>query len=135
MNPAVGYTFGTEILFPEKDIVAGANLIGDANPIHHHSHHTNDRINGIIASGSHVSAVFSALIPTHFSQYGQVLGLNMSFEFRSPVYPERRYNMSWTVSDEEWSGKLKGNLYSLDGKVADLDAKMALTGKATILLF
>jgi len=69
MNPTVGYTFGTEILFPEKDIVAGAKLIGDANPIHHDSYHTNERIDGIIASGSHVSAVFSALIPTHFSQY------------------------------------------------------------------
>jgi len=102
------------------EIIEGAKLVGDKNPIHHDTNHTNSKFDGILASGSHISAVFSALIPTHFSQYGNVVGLNMSFQFKLPIYPNRKYTMEWKVCEKEVNGKLNGTIYYLTGAIVGL---------------
>jgi len=126
-------TFGSELFLSEAEIIEGAKLVGDKNPIHHDTNHTNSKFDGILASGSHISAVFSALIPTHFSQYGNVVGLNMSFQFKLPIYPNRKYTMEWKVCEKEVNGKLNGTIYYLTGAIVGSKDEVALTGTACIL--
>jgi len=65
--PDVGYIIESQLLLSEKEVVDGAKFIGDLNPVHNDPDNEQTiRLGGIIASGSHITAVFSALLPTHF---------------------------------------------------------------------
>ena len=134
MKPSVGYAFKSAFSLSEGEIIGGAQFVGDANPIHSSLNHDNRQVSGIIASGSHVTAMFSALIPTHLSQFGAVLGLEMGFRFRSPVMPDQRYIMEWRVSDKEWNRKLDGDLFTLDGDITGPGTKAVMRGTAKVLL-
>ena len=46
-----------------------------------------------------VSAQFSAMLPTHFSKFNTVLGLEMSFQFKQPIYPNHGYYMTWLIEN------------------------------------
>lgn len=134
MNPQVGHIIESELLLSEEEIITGATSVGDGNPIHSSANHNNKRVNGIIASGSHISAVFSALIPTELSKFGAVLGLEMSFRFRAPIIPDQKYIMRWQVSANERTQKLDGYLLTLHGDITGSDSEAALTGEAKLLL-
>ena len=117
MKPSIGDAFKCNLSLSDDEVVEGAQFVGDANPIHSSPNHDNKRVSGIIASGSHVSAMFSGMIPTHLSQFGAILGLEMSFRFKSPVFPNLKYIMEWRVSHKEWSVRLAGHLITLDGDI------------------
>ena len=72
--PDVGYIIESQLLLSEKEVVDGAKFIGDLNPVHNDPDNEQTiRLGGIIASGSHITAVFSALLPTHFMKFGPML--------------------------------------------------------------
>ncbi len=118
----VGHRFSQPLLLTLEDIIAGAAFTGDANPLHNdpQNDHTK-RMGGVIASGSHVTGLFTAMIPTEFSKYGPMIGAQMTVKFLRPIYPDTRYEMSWAVRDYEWKSKLGGYLYRLAGTIEDRD--------------
>lgn len=136
MSPEPGDVFGADRQLSQQEIAAAARALGDLNPIHHGANHGFAKIPGVIASGSHVAALFSALIPTHFSQFGDVLGLEMSFAFRAPIFPDTSYHMSWRVLEKAFNAKLQSEVYRLVGEVGGpAGQERAMTGEARIALF
>ena len=131
----VGNKFGSEVLLTDREIIEAARFIGDENQIHHNPNHKNPRVEGLIASGSHFSGVFSALVPSYFSKYGHVLGLDMSFQFRSPILAKRTYKLTWIVMSKAWNAKLNGTLFGLNGEVTGPSEKIVMTGKANVLTY
>ena len=131
----IGHRFSSNLLLTEEEIIEGAKFVADGNPIHGRANHQNSRVSGIIASGSHVTGLFSALIPTHTVQYGHMLGLEMSFEFRAPILPDTLYLMEWAVTDMQNSAAMGGNIFSLQGEIKKSGEKPAVHGTARILLY
>ena len=64
---SVGHFFSKELYLTESEIIEGATQAGDMNPIHHNLNNQHSKEFGsIIASGSHVTGLFTAMIPTEF---------------------------------------------------------------------
>ncbi len=92
----LGYSFEEKKIFSESELQELALSCGDINFIHHDTNKAKDsRFGGIIASGSSISAVFSAMIPTHISKITSMLGLEMSFKFPAPILPNMETLIKW----------------------------------------
>ena len=116
--PAVGHRFSSPLRLSVEEIITGADFAGDMNPLHHDESHSHTQEFGtVIASGSHVTGMFTAMIPTEFVRYGPMIGAQMSVKFLRPVLPLKTYCMTWTVKHYEWKSKLNGYLYELQGKI------------------
>lgn len=135
MGTAVGETIEKTIILSEDDIIDFAMRIQDMNPLHHDLDYAAEtRFGGIIASGPHISAIFLAMGPTHFSQYGPVLGLNFNVAFRAAVFPNRTLHMKWQVTDVEESDSMGGEVITLSGTVKDESGTILLTGEGQLLI-
>ena len=134
-NYSIGYSLTKELLLTEQDIIEQAKNCGDENFIHNNeASASNTRFKGLIASGSAVSALFSAMLPTHFSRENDVLGLEMSFQFKAPIFPNRSYNMIWLIEDISGDMDKSGEVISLSGKIVDEAEVTQVLAKAKILL-
>ena len=130
----IGHVIKSELQLTADEIISGAEFVGDKNPIHHNADHNNKKIKGLIASGSYVTAIFSSLIPSHFSKTNAIVGMEMSFKFIAPIRPNVKYNMQWTLIAKNWNEKLGGYIFELDGLIETPTRDLALTSRATILV-
>ncbi len=132
---SIGYSLSKELLLTEQDIMEQAKNCGDENFIHNNeTSASNTRFKGLIASGSAVSAQFSAMLPTHFSRSHDVLGLEMSFQFKAPIFPQKSHNMTWLIEDISGDMDKSGQVISLSGKIVDETEVTQVLAKAKILL-
>jgi 3-hydroxybutyryl-CoA dehydratase len=116
----IGYSFSSPLFLSEEDIIDGAKAVGDFNPIHSTSDNQHPLgFKTVIASGSHVTGLFSAMIPTEFSKFGPMIGAQMTLKFLRPILPNVTYSMEWVVNKYEWKVGLKGYLYKLSGKIIE----------------
>ncbi len=134
-NYSIGYSLTKELLLTEQDIMEQAKNCGDENFIHNNeTSASNTRFKGLIASGSAVSALFSAMLPTHFSRKNDVLGLEMSFQFKAPIFPNNQYHMIWLIEGISGDMEKSGEVISLSGKIIDEAEVTQVLAKAKILL-
>ncbi|MFT4529718.1 MAG: acyl dehydratase [Gammaproteobacteria bacterium] len=132
---AIGKSFSKDLLLTKEDIIEQAAFCGDENFIHHDEDRSlNTRFGGVIASGSAISSIYSAMIPTYFSKIANILGLEMSFQFKAPIYPDIRYSMSWMI--ESVAGDLNGTgkIVCLTGTIRDSEQKTQVMAQAKIML-
>ena len=130
----LGYSFEEKKIFSESELQKLALDCGDMNPIHHDTNKAKEsRFGEIIASGSAISAIFSAMIPTHVSKITPMLGLEMSFKFPAPIRPNTEIIMKWEVSDTQAKSEV-GIIVKLLGEIMDENSKILVTGVAKIML-
>lgn len=125
--------------YTRAQIADFARLTGDANPVHadveaarraHHGH--------IIASGQQTAAQMIGLASTHCARgedgsTRDVLCLNFNFAFKAPVFADEDIDLVWSVSQVEWSDRLKGEIWHLDGQ-ALVAGRLCLVGRGTVLV-
>lgn len=134
--PDVGYIIESQLLLSEKEVVDGAKFIGDLNPVHNDPDNEQTiRLGGIIASGSHITAVFSALLPTHFMKFGPMLGAHMDVKFTAPIKPNTIYTMNWVVQSKEYKKSLGGTIYANAGTIIDPAGNVTVRANASIILY
>ena len=130
----IGYSFSEKRMFTEHELKKFAKDCGDMNPVHHDSDFANNtRFSSIIASGSALSAIFSAMIPSHFCQFSPMLGLEMSFQFLNPVKPHRDILMTWRIT-KIISKTSTDQLIELLGEITDHEGKALITSSAKVIL-
>lgn len=131
---AKGYIFEQTKHYAISDIQKMALNCGDDNFIHHDRERAkSSRFGEIIASGSAISAVFSAMIPSHISKFSPMLGLEMSFKFSAPIKAGVTIRMVWEIMDTEIKPD-KSTVLSLAGKVIGPSDKVLVTGLAKVML-
>ncbi|WP_281556274.1 MaoC family dehydratase [Thalassomonas sp. RHCl1] len=129
-----GYSFEEKRIFSESDLQKLALACGDMNFIHHDINKAKDsRFGEIIASGSAISAHFSAMIPTHISKMSPMLGLEMSFKFPAPIRANTEITMKWQVSETQEKPDA-GTIVRLTGKIFDEENTVLVIGTAAIML-
>ncbi|MGO4317983.1 MaoC family dehydratase [Agrobacterium sp. MCAB5] len=113
---AVGHAFSKSFTFDEQGISAFALAAGDTNPLHHDGAVAErSRFGGIIASGTHYTALMMGLVADHFSRTGEMVGLEFSFQFRKAVPAESTMHAEWTITDVVRNDKLGGHIVHLAG--------------------
>lgn len=131
----IGHRFAQHVEMTEEAIRTFATMSGDHNPAHHDAvFAAGTRYGGIIASGPHTLALFTAMVATHFTAITQSVGLEFAYRFRRAVKAGDRLDMCWEVTALEAKSSLGGVLADLEGEVVNQDGDFMLTGTGRILL-
>jgi acyl dehydratase len=133
---AVGDSFSKHVRFDAAGIAAFARSTGDTNPLHHDpAYAATTRFGGIIASGSHVSALLMGMVAGHFADQGMNVGLDFCFKFQAPVRVNDTVEMRWRVTQSMPKLSLKGDIVTLEGEAIRSDGIVAVAATAHALLF
>jgi acyl dehydratase len=131
----IGDSFAKQVRFDAHSISSFALLTGDTNPLHHDAiYAANSRFGGIIASGSHVTALLTGMVAGHFSEKGLNVGLDFSFRFQAPVRLDDVVRMRWTMTGRMPKMSLKGDIVTLEGEAVRSDGIVAVSANAHVLL-
>ena len=130
-----GERFSRELDLTADAIVSFARASGDTNPVHHDSEHAAaTRFGGLIASGAQTSSLLMGFTAAHFSQTGDMLGLDFQFQFKRPVHAEQTIRLDWLVIRVRPSARLEGELVELRGRLVDASGQTAVGARGKVLL-
>ncbi len=130
-----GEKFSKEVHFDAAGIAAFAKSTGDTNPLHHDAEFAAaSRFGGIIASGSHVTALLMGLVADYFSDKGTNVGLDFSFRFQAPVRAGDTIVLRWTITESMPKLSLKGDIITLEGEAVRENGIIAVSSTAHALL-
>jgi acyl dehydratase len=131
----VGDSFSKSVRFDANSIASFALLTGDTNPLHHDAVYARQsRFGGIIASGSHVTALLTGMVAGHFADKGMNVGLDFSFRFQAPIRLDDVIQMRWTMTGRMPKMSLKGDIVTLEGEAVRSDGIVAVSSTAHVLL-
>lgn len=131
----VGDSFCKSVKFDGHSIASFALLTGDSNPLHHDATYAaGTRFGGIIASGSHVTALLTGMVAGHFADKGLNVGLDFSFRFQAPIRLDDIVQMRWTMTGRMPKMSLKGDIVTLEGEAIRSDGIVAVSSTAHVLL-
>lgn len=135
MSYPVGYRFGKDHVFDPAQVRTFALLAGDTNPLHHEQAAAGaSRFGGLIASGTHTSALLLGLTAEHFSQRGSVVGLGFGVEFLRAVRADARVRIEWEVRAVQDRGPGRGQVLELAGRMADADGAVCVSATGRVLV-
>jgi acyl dehydratase len=127
--------FSKEVFFDAAGISAFALSTGDMNPLHHDPEFARtSRFGGIIASGSHVTALLMGMVANHFSDRGTQVGLDFSFRFQAPIRAGDTIVMRWTITESMPKLSLRGDIITLEGEAVRENGIIAVSSTAHALL-
>jgi len=132
---SVGETFGGTIVYTQAEIAEFARLSGDENPLHHDTATAAEsRFGGIIACGPQTTSRMMGMVATHFSRGSRMVGIEFSFRFRAPVYPDRAIEIVWRVTEVVDKPRLGGQVIALEGIASDAAGAPLLDSRGAILV-
>jgi 3-hydroxybutyryl-CoA dehydratase len=116
-------------------VSAYARAAGDTNPIHHDPEFAlSTRYGGVIASGTHTTALLLGLTASHFSEVGAMVGLEFWVRFQRPIYADETIRLEWLVIRVTPNEKLKGDIVELRGRIRAQDGHTAVGAKGRVLV-
>ncbi len=137
--PPLGARLQRDLLLDAAAIRAGAEAVGDMNPLHHdETAAAASRYGELIASGAYTAALLAGLLSSGFNDQandgsGQV-GVDYQVRFRGPVRVNRLMRMEWVVSALE--ERRSGVLAHMTGQIVDtIDGSVVLSAELRVLYF
>lgn len=133
--PAVRERFSTRRVFTATEIADFAARCGDFNPLHHDTDlAARSRFGGIIASGPQTTAVFMALVGSHFTVDYDAVGLEFSFRFVKAVRAGVEVRMTWTITGVAPAPDQRRADVTLAGEAVDPEGTLliAATGRSVL---
>ena len=131
----VGEQFARRVTFDARSIREFATASGDFNPLHHdEAFASRSAFGGLIASGTHVSALLMGLTATHFSQRFAPLGLEFTLRFVRAVRAGTTLELRWTLVGLTPKASLRGDLAKLEGRARDDAGVVHVESDALLLL-
>lgn len=136
MSIEPGYSFTKEVHFDAASIAAFATLTGDTNPLHHDPvYATTTQFGGIIASGSHVTALMLGMVAGDAADHGFNVGLDFSFRFQAAVRAGDTILFRWTLTDRTPKPSLKGDIVTMQGEAIRPDGVVAVSSTGHAVFF
>lgn len=131
----VGERFSREMQLDAEAIRAFAALVGDTNPLHHdEAVAARSRFGGLIASGTHTSALMMAAVADFVTARRPSLGLETACQFRRAVKAGTRLRAEWSIVGFEPKPSLGGHVIGLEGRAVDSAGILYLTGQTKTLV-
>ena len=126
----VGERFEKSLVLDAAAIRAFAEMVGDFNPLHHDEAYARaSRYGGLIASGTHSSA----LMATFATERAPGVGLDLAFRFHKPVKADDPLKLAWTVESVEPKPRLGGYIVAFVGELTDGGGEVAVSGRMKTL--
>ena len=119
-NVNVGDRFSKEHVFTPQQVADFADAAGDDNPLHHDAATAAaSAYGGLIASGTHTTALLLGLTAAHFSKITSVVGRRFSVEFRRAVRADATVTVEWQVVSLAPRAARAGQVVRLEGTLTD----------------
>jgi 3-hydroxybutyryl-CoA dehydratase len=135
MKIDTGERFSREVKLSPELVRKFARAAGDDNPIHHdHQFASMTRYGGVIASGTHTTALLLGLTASHFSKRGAMIGLEFWVRFRRPIYADETIRLEWLIVRVTSNEKLNGDVVELRGRIKSQNGTTALGAKGRVLV-
>ena len=116
----VGDRFGREVVFTPDAVMAFARAAGDDNPLHFDPGVAlASPYGGLIASGTHTTALLLGLTASHFSKITSVVGRRFTVEFRRAVPADATVAIEWRVVGVTTRPGRRGRAVQLEGALVD----------------
>jgi len=132
---SVGHTFSREHTLTPSEVVSFALAAGDDNPLHHDvAHAARTRYGGLIASGTHTTALLLGLTASYFSKHGSVVGVEFAVKFQRAVLADQKIQLQWTVSGLEPYEKGAGQRVHLAGQLIDSRGAVCVAATGQVLV-
>jgi 3-hydroxybutyryl-CoA dehydratase len=127
--------FASTIRLTPAAVSAFARAAGDLNPLHHDPDAAaRTRYRRRIASGTQTVAHLMALSATHFSERGEMVGLDFSFRFKKPIYADETIEMEWLVVRVKNAPHLNGDVVEMRGRIRNQAGETAVGAKGRVLV-
>ncbi len=127
----LGDEFSKPYVFTLENIRRFAKEAGDENPLHSdEAKAAASRFGGIIASGTHMSAVLMGVIASLTAASDESVGLDFHFRFKKAMPAGTETQLEWKVTDIEPNEGLKGDLITLEGRIVDAAGTVYVICKA-----
>jgi acyl dehydratase len=131
----VGDRFERTVRWTPEEVVAFADLTGDANPLHHDAEYSRGtRFGGLIASGAQTVAYLMSLCASQTSVDAPGVGLEFNFKLLGPAKPDDDILLRWEVTSVEASERPAGTIVALRGEAVAGNGKPILSAAARTLL-
>ena len=132
---SIGEVFSREHMLTRSEVVSFALAAGDDNPLHHDEEHAAaSRYRGLIASGTHTTALLLGLTASHFSKQASVVGVEFAVKFKRAVLADQKVRVQWTVSRLEPYEKGAGQRVHLIGQLLDSHGVVCVTATGQVLV-
>lgn len=127
--------FSSAVKLSPGVVAAYAEAAGDTNPVHYDAEFAaGTRYRGLIASGTHTTALLLGLTAAQYSRGVSMVGLEFWVRFRRPVYAGEAIRLEWLVIKVTRNEKLGGDIVELRGRVQNEKGETALGAKGKILI-
>jgi 3-hydroxybutyryl-CoA dehydratase len=96
----VGDRIARTLALNAAQLIAGAEFLQDANPLHNDAAvAARSRFGGLIASGPHIGGIHACMLPTHCNHLGlDVLGTYFTTRYVAPVMVDVEHELAWIVT-------------------------------------
>ncbi len=127
--------FSSIVTLTPSEVSAFARAAGDLNPLHHDPDAAaRTRYKRPIASATQTTAQLMGLTATHFSQRGEMVGLDFSFRFKKPIYADETIELEWLVVRVKEAPHLHGEVVDLRGRIRNSAGETAIGAKGRVLV-
>jgi acyl dehydratase len=131
----VGDTFQKTVTLDAGAIKQFAIAAGDHNPLHHNEGlAAQSRFGGLIASGTHTSALILGLIASYLSERWPSLGLGFSVRLKKAVRAGETLTVSGRVVSITPKPSLRGDLAIIEAEMSNADGQAAVSVRSESLL-
>ncbi len=131
----VGERVSREVTFDADGIQSFATLAGDDNKLHHDAAFAaGTRFRGLIASGTHYTALLMGLAAALVTRRSAGLGLEFTFQFRKAIRAGQTMRLEWEITAIEPAPRLGGDIAHLAGRIVEPGGKVAVTAAGKVLV-
>lgn len=135
MRVKAGDTFSETLTMTPEDAKAFSRAARDFNPLHLDEQvAANSRYKKLIVSGTQTAAHLMALTATHFSQRGDVVGLDFSIRFHKPVYADDTVMLSWEVIEVKPTSSGKSDVVDMKGRVTNAAGELVVAATGRVMV-
>jgi len=135
MRVKVGDTFSETLTMTPDEAKAFSRAARDFNPLHlDEDVAANSRYGRLIVSGTQTASHLMALTATHFSQRGDVVGLDFSIRFHKPVYADETVTLEWKVVEVKATSSGKADVVDMKGRVINEKGELAVAATGRVMV-
>lgn len=135
MRVKVGDTFSETLTMTPEDAKAFSRAARDFNPLHlDEDVAANSRYRKLIVSGTQTAAHLMALTATHFSQRGDVVGLDFSIRFHKPVFADDTVTLAWEVIEVKPTSSGQSDVVDMKGRVTNAAGELVVAATGRVMV-
>ncbi len=135
MRVQIGETFSETLTLTPEEAKSFSRAARDFNPLHlDEDVAAASRYGKLIVSGTQMASHLMALPATHFSQRGDVVGLDFSVRFHKAVHADDTILLAWEVVAVTPTSAGSADVVEMKGKITNGQGELAVAATGRMMI-